>query len=259
MTTADAGRLETVTMLRGSVPATLVDPASGDRPRRAVVVVQDARGITPYLASVCHRLADAGWLAVAPHLYHRDGIAEVDRAGSWATATQQMTTLTGVGIAADVDACLGHLAEVGIEPHRTAAIGFCMGGTVALFTATRHALGAAVSFYGGGVSRPYWDDVPPLLELAPQLRTPWLGLYGEADALITMAEIEALRAATAQAGVATELVTYPDAGHAFHSDDREAVYRPSAAADAWKRAMTFLDRTVGTGKRVGSQPGDGSR
>jgi carboxymethylenebutenolidase len=155
-----------------------------------------------------------------------------------------MATLTGAGIAADVDACLGHLADAGVEPRHTAVIGFCMGGTVALFTATRHALGAAVSFYGGGVSKPYWDGVPPLLELAPQLRTPWLGLYGEADALITMDEIEALRAAAARAPVPTELVTYPDAGHAFHSDDREAVYRPAAAADAWARTLAFLDRTV---------------
>jgi carboxymethylenebutenolidase len=91
------------------------------------------------------------------------------------------------------------------------------------------------------VSKPYWDGVAPLVGLAPNLRTPWLGLYGEEDALITEAEVEALRDAAAQAGVPTELVTYPGAGHAFHSDDREAVYRPAAAVDAWARASAFLD------------------
>ena len=244
---ADTGHLETVTLARQSVPATVFAPAADDPPRGGVVVVQDARGITPYLVSVLDRLADRGWLAIAPHLYHRDGTAEVDRADSWAGATDMMTTLTGAGIAADVDACLGHIADAGIAPASTALLGFCMGGTVALFTATRHALGAAVSFYGGGVSRPYWDGVPPLVELAPALRTPWLGLYGERDALITVAEIEALRRAAARSAVPTELVAYPDAGHAFHSDDRAAVYRPAPAADAWARATAFLDRAAGPG------------
>ena len=243
MTTVDAANLHTI-MARGSVPATLAAPAADDPPHRAVVVVQDARGITPYLKSVCARIAGNGWLAIAPHLYHRDGIAEVDPAGSWARASAQMATLTGTGISADVNACLAHVADAGIGPAGTAVLGFCMGGTVALHTGVRHALGAAVSFYGGGVSTPSWVGVPPLVEIAPRLRTPWLGLYGESDALITVAEIETLRTAAAHAPVETELITYPDAGHAFHSNDREAVYRPAAAADAWKRATAFLDRTV---------------
>jgi carboxymethylenebutenolidase len=225
----------------GGVPVTVVAPATEDSPRGGVVVIQDARGITPYLVSVCDRLAGAGWLAVAPHLYHRAGIAEVDPAGSWAEAPARMGTLTGAGIAADVDASLDHLAGAGVGPERTAVLGFCMGGTVALFTGTRRPLAAAVSFYGGGVSRPYWDGVPPLVELAPRLRTPWLGLYGEEDALITGAEIEALRAAAARADVPTELVSYPGAGHAFHSDDRAALHRPTPARNAWNRTLTFLN------------------
>lgn len=238
------GHLDAVVSARGQVPATVVSPDADDPPRGGVLVLQDARGITPYLASVCERLAGAGWLAIAPHLYHRDGIAEVDRAGSWAAAIPQMATLTGGGIAADVDACLGHLADTGVEASQTAVVGFCMGGTAALFTATRHRLGAAVTFYGAGVSTPYWDGVAPLVELAPTLRTPWLGLYGEQDSLISVDEIVSLREAASAAPVPTEMVSYPDAGHGFHSDDREAVYRPAAAADAWSRALAFLDERL---------------
>ena len=116
-----------------------------------------------------------------------------------------------------------------------------MGGTVALFTATRHRLGAAVSFYGGGVRTPYWDGVPPLVDLAPLLRTPWLGLYGEEDKLISVDDVAELREAAGRAGVPTEIVSYPGAGHAFHSDDRAAVYRAEAAADAWARTLALLD------------------
>ncbi|MGF7237069.1 MAG: dienelactone hydrolase family protein [Frankia sp.] len=223
-----------------AVPATVASPPG--TPLGGVIVIQDARGITPYLRSVLVRLADGGWLAVAPHLYHRDGIAEVDPTDGWAGALDQMPRLSGEGISDDVDASLAYLGAQGQLPGRTAVLGFCMGGTVALFTATRHVLGGAVSFYGGGVSAAAWDGVPPLLDLAPRLTTPWLGLYGEEDQLISTDEIEALRSAAATAAVPTELISYPGAGHAFHSDDRPAVYREEAATDAWNRALAYLPR-----------------
>jgi carboxymethylenebutenolidase len=224
------------------VPATVSAPVGGPGPRGGVILVQDARGITPYLRSVLERLADEGWLAVAPHLYHRDGIDEVDPADGWAAAMPQMARLTGAGIADDTDAALAHLGAAGLLPGRSAILGFCMGGTVALATGVRHALGAAVTFYGGGVSAAAWDGVAPLVELAPSLASPWLGLYGEDDELITRDEIAALRDAAAGSAVPNELVSYPGAGHAFHSDDRAAVYRQDAATDAWQRAIAWLDR-----------------
>ncbi|WP_239374243.1 dienelactone hydrolase family protein [Frankia sp. Cj5] len=244
---SENGQLRTVATLGGAVPATVVAPAADDPPYGGVIVVHDARGITPYLTSVCARLAQAGWLAVAPHLYHRDGFAEVEPAGGWPTAVARMGTLTGPAIAADIDACLAHLAHNGFGPERTAVIGFCMGGTVALGTAARHSMGAAVSFYGGGVSTPYWEGCAPLVEIAPSLRTPWLGLYGEDDALISRAEIEVLRAAATTSAVPTDLIVYPGAGHAFHSDDRAEVYRPEAARDAWRRTLSWLRSQVAPG------------
>lgn len=225
----------------GTVPLTIVAPAADDPPRGGVIVIQDARGITPYLVSVCDRLADAGWLAIAPHLYHRRGFDEVDPADGWREAIPAMGTLTGPDIDTDVDAALAYLDTAGLPTAQRAIIGFCMGGTVALHTATRFPLPAAVSFYGGGVSTSPWSGVPPLVEAAPRLRGAWLGLYGEEDDLISREEIAALRAAAGRSGQQTELISYPNAGHAFHSDDREAIYRPVVAADAWSRALAFLD------------------
>jgi carboxymethylenebutenolidase len=224
-------------------PLTACPPA---RERQGgVIVIHDARGITPYLRSVCERLAGEGWLAVAPHLYHRQGFAETPRDGGWASAATDMLSLDGTEISADVDSARGYLATSEVDGANTAIIGFCMGGTVALATAARASLAAAVSFYGGAVSTAYWAGVAPLVELAPDLRGPWLGLYGDQDALITPAEISALRAAAATSAGPTELISYPDAGHAFHSDDRPAIYRPEAAADAWARTLAFLHQHAG--------------
>jgi len=229
------------------VPATIAAPPADDPAMGAVIVVHDARGATPYLASVCDQLAGAGLFALAPHLYHWEGFSEVDPEGSWPSASQDMLRLTVTGINLDIDAALLHLREAGFGVGRVAILGFCMGGTVALHAATRHALGAAVSFYGGAVSSPYWDGIPPLLQLAPSLRTPWLGLYGEQDDLISLADIKDLRAAAEQAQAPTALVTYPGAGHGFHCGDRDWLYRPEAAEDAWKRAVDWIESNIEPG------------
>lgn len=226
---------------RRTTPATVVAPAADDPPRAGVLVVHDARGITPYLVSVCDELAEAGYLALAPHLYHRDAIREVDPTDGWAGAIPQMKTLTGRNIESDVDACVGHLADAGFDLGQIGILGFCMGGTVGLYAATRAPFGGAVSFYGGSVGSAIWPGVPPLVDVAPRLRGPWLGLYGEEDTMISMTEIQELSAAAARSGAPTELITYPGAGHAFHSHDRASVHRPEAATDAWHRALTFLD------------------
>ena len=82
---------------------------------------------------------------------------------------------------------------------------------------------------------------PPLVELAPRLQAPWLGLYGDLDQGISVADVEALRAAAATSGRPTEVVRYPDAGHGFNCDQRPS-YNPQAAALARTRTLEFLDR-----------------
>ncbi|MCK9928977.1 dienelactone hydrolase family protein [Frankia sp. Mgl5] len=226
----------------GTVPVSVAAPASAVSPRGGVIVIPDARGITNYVLSVCEQLCAEGWLALTPHLYHRDGLTEVPVA----EGSSKMLTLTAAGIAADVDACLEHLATVGLPPSRAAIIGFCMGGTAAFLTSVRHRLGAAVSFYGGAVSTPYWTGAPPLLDVADQLRTPWLGLYGENDTWVTLDEIRSLRAAAARAPVPTELISYPGAQHAFHTPERPSTHDPVAARDAWARMLRWLETHVAT-------------
>jgi carboxymethylenebutenolidase len=209
-----------------------------------VVVVQEAFGVTDYIEDVCQRFADADWLAVAPHLFHRTGDPVLDQT-DFDAVRPHMAALTAEGIAADVDAALDYLEGAGF-PHQAAGIvGFCMGGSVALATAARRQLGAAVTFYGGGVSTGRFG-YPPLVELAARLRSPWLGLFGDQDQSIPVEDIEALRAAAADASVPTEVVRYADAGHGFHRDGG-AAHHAESAADAWHRTLDWFARYLTTG------------
>jgi carboxymethylenebutenolidase len=151
-----------------------------------------------------------------------------------------MASLTGDGILADVDAAID---ELRLPTARIAIVGFCMGGTVALYAGAMRALGAAVSFYGGGVTESRWPGVPPLVELAPGLRSPWLGLYGECDQGIPVEQVEALRAAAALAPVPTRIERFP-AGHAFFNDARAGSYDEPSATKAWPLVLSWLRQNL---------------
>jgi len=222
----------------GSMPTFAATPDG--MARGGVVVVQEAFGVTGHIERICERLAAAGWTAIAPALFHRQGSPVFAYDAGFAEIRQVMGGLTREGLTADLAASFEHLVSAGFTGTRRGIIGFCMGGAVALFAGTEHALGAAVTFYGGGVREGRFG-LPSLIELAPTLQTPWLGAYGDRDSGIGVDDVEALRAAASTAAVETEIVRYPDAEHGFNCEDRPAVYNPEAAADAWGRALAFFD------------------
>lgn len=217
-------------------PLTVREPDSS--PKGGVVVVQEAFGVNDHIVDVAGRFADAGYLAVVPHVFHRSGdpVLPYD---DMSQIIPHFSALTADGILADVDAALAHLAGAGVPPARSGVVGFCMGGTVALAVATRRDIGAAVTFYGGGLSAGRFG-FDPLIDEAPRLRAPWLGLFGDLDEGIPVDDVERLRAAAATSGQATEVVRYADAGHGFHCDQRES-YHPPSAHDAWTRTIAFFD------------------
>lgn len=229
-----------LTTADGPTPAVIAEPVQPAR--GGVVVIHEAFGLTEHITDVCRRFAAAGWRAVAPDLYHRQGSPVFDYS-DLTGALAVMRTLAGDDLLEDIDASLILLAESGTPMDRSAIVGFCMGGTVAFHAAVRRPLGAAVSFYGGGIREPRFGE-PPQLDVAGDLQTPWLGLYGDADHSIPVDDVEALRKVVAQAKVDTEIVRYPGAAHAFHNDARPGVYDPAAARDAWARTLTWLEAHV---------------
>ena len=208
----------------------------------AVVVIQEAFGVNNHIEDVTRRFAAAGYRAVAPHLFHRTGDPMLDY-GNFQHVMPHMQALSEAGLTTDLGATFDYLGAAGFELPRVGVVGFCMGGSVA-FLAAHQPIGAAVSFYGGGVVEGRFG-MPSLQDLAPRLRAPWLGLYGDLDQSIPVEHVELLREATAKASMPTEIVRYPDAGHGFHCDARDS-YHESSATDAWGRTLEWFGRYLTT-------------
>lgn len=208
-------------------------------PRGAVIVLQEAFGVNVHIRELCHRFATAGYVAVAPHLFHRSGDPELGYEDMQEVMVHIMQLEAGK-IEADLEATFRQLAQMGLEGKQIAVVGFCMGGSISFVAGCYWELGAAVTFYGGGITQGRFG-LPPLIDLAPTLKTPWLGLFGDLDGSIPINEVEGLRTATAIAGPDSEIVRYPDANHGFNCDMRSSYHEPSAT-DGWRRTLAWLDQ-----------------
>ncbi|MFY9588807.1 MAG: dienelactone hydrolase family protein [Actinomycetota bacterium] len=232
-------RTGTITLSTADGPMVLYE-AVPDDPRAAVIVIQEAYGVNDYIERVARDLAEAGYHAVAPHLYHRTG-GEIVPYDDIQKAVEMIATLDDDKELMDADAAIEHLRAAGFADRSIGIVGFCMGGRMTFLVAARRAIGAGVGFYGGAIV-PGW--APKFAALAGECETleaPWLGLFGDKDMSIPVEQVEELRGALKAAPVETEIVRYPEAGHGFHSEPR-ASFVPDAAADAWSRTLEWFAR-----------------
>jgi carboxymethylenebutenolidase len=206
--------------------------------RGAVIVLQEAFGVNDHIRNICHRFAAAGYVAVAPHLFHRSGDPELGYEDMQEVMLHIMQ-LEADNLETDLEATFTLLASMGFEGRQVAVVGFCMGGSISFIAGCYWELGAAVTFYGGGIAQGRFG-LPPLFDIAPTLKTPWLGLFGDLDTSIPVVEVEGLREVTAGAVPDTDVVRYPEANHGFHCDAR-ASYHEASATDGWRRTLEWLD------------------
>jgi carboxymethylenebutenolidase len=207
----------------------LATPASGGGP--GVIVIQEWWGLVAHIKAVADRFASAGFVALAPDLYRGESTQKPDEAG------RLMMALDIDRAVRDLDGAVRYLlARPGVTPKRVGAVGFCMGGQLALAAGCKNAsVGAVVDFYG----------VHPNVTLDfSALRAPVLGLFAERDAFVTPDVAHGLERALGAAGQAVDFHIYPDADHAFFNDTRPDVYHPEAARDAWKRTVDFLHENL---------------
>jgi len=212
--------------------------------RGGIVVIQEAFGVNAHIRDVTQRFASAGYHAIAPAYFHRAGGGAVEDYTDFAAIFPLFEGLTDDGILMDSDAALEHLRQQGFADGQLGVVGFCFGGRASFLVSLRRRLGAGVGFYGGGIATKGVLPFPALAPEAANLQTPWLGLFGDEDASIPVADVEHLREALRAAAVATEIVRYPGAGHGFHCDAR-ADYHEAAAREAWRRTLDWFGRRLG--------------
>ncbi len=219
----------------------LARPAGGDK-RPGVIVWMEIFGINSHIRDVVERVAAEGYVALAPDFFHRTG-PDVeygyDDAGM-AGGMKLLGQLDADEMISDARAALAYLRGRPDATGKVGVMGFCIGGHMTYLTACETDVAAAASFYGGGIAAPQgMGGKPSTIGRSGQIRGKMLALFGEKDALIPPAQVEAIRAALAKAGSKHEVVVYPGADHGFFCDQR-ATYQKEAAEDAWKRVKTLF-------------------
>lgn len=224
----------------GALPVYFAAPAEGDA-LPVVLVVQEIFGVHEHIRDVCRRLAKAGYLAVAPELYFRQGDAS-----SYNNIPQLISSVVskvpGAQVMADLDHTVTWAGTHGGDTSRLAITGFCWGGRIVwLYAAHNPAVKAAAAWYGRLAGKASKLTPKNPLDLAADIQAPVLGLYGALDQGIPVSDVEAMRSALDAAGKTSEFVIYPDAGHAFNADYRPS-YREGPATDGWKRMLAWFEK-----------------
>jgi len=197
----------------------------------AVVVIQEWWGLVPHIEDLVERFAREGFVALAPDLYHGKTTKSPDEAGKMLMemdAERALQDISGAG------AYLMQRPECSSKTY--GVVGFCMGGALAKYTATKdHNVSAAVSFYGGFKKVDYdWENMSGAILL----------IAGELDRGVPAKGERELADKLQSLGKKAEVQTYPNADHAFFNDTRPEVYNKEASEEAWRRTLAFFRTNI---------------
>ena len=225
------------------MPAYHARPKQTDGLLPVVIVVQEIFGIHEHIRDVCRRLALEGYLAIAPELYFREGDPN-DFADIPTLLSGLVAKVPDSQVLADLDHVASWASRNGGDAHQLMITGFCWGGRITWLYAAHGPVKAGVAWYGRLVGQASELTPKHPVDLAPILKAPVLGLYGEKDTGIPLDTVDKMKTALSSGSPqakASEFVVYPDAPHAFHADYR-ASYRKEAAEDGWKRALAWFHK-----------------
>ncbi|MCX4164025.1 MULTISPECIES: dienelactone hydrolase family protein [Paraburkholderia] len=223
------------------VPAYRAQP-KGKTHLPVIIVVHEIFGVHEHIADVCRRFAKAGYLAIAPNLYTREGDASIYPTIQQLNE-QLVSKVPDAQVLADLDATVAWAGEHGGDLRRVGVNGFCWGGRITwLYAEHNPNVRAAVAWYGR-VAGDHTAMTPanPIDRVA-DLHAPVLGLYGRQDTSIPQDTLEQMKQAITEGpreGRGSQFVVYDDAGHAFFADYRPS-YKKADAEDGWRRALAWF-------------------
>lgn len=227
-----------ITVNGQQVPVYRAQP-QGKKDLPVVLVVSEIFGVHEHIADVARRFAKLGYLALAPDLFVRQGnpatynsVAEVMK--------EVVSKVPDEQALHDLDACVAWAKNNGGNTDKLGITGFCWGGRITwLYAAHNPKLKAGVAWYGRLVGEKTALAPANPVDIAPSLKVPVLGLYGGKDTGITLDTVEKMKAALAQGSSKSEIVIFPNSGHAFHADYRPS-YVEADAKDGWKRCVDWF-------------------
>ncbi|WP_008312076.1 dienelactone hydrolase family protein [Leptolyngbya sp. PCC 6406] len=227
------------------IPAYLAQPvAAGSYP--AVVVIQEIFGVNAHIREVANRIAQEGYIAIAPHIYHRQvpnfevGYSDEEMA----LGRQYKAGTTAEELLSDIQGAIAYLRQGILSlDGKVGCIGFCFGGHVAYLAATLPEIHATASFYGAGIAQFTPGGGAPTLSHTAEITGTLYGFFGTEDALIPLAEVDAIEAALKVNQVPHQIIRYPGARHGFFCDHR-ASYDPAAATDAWAKVSALFAKEL---------------
>ena len=227
-------------------------PAYVSRPEKAkgsvpiIIVASEIFGVHEYIADVTRRFAKLGYLAIAPEFFTRAG--DPNTYGTTAEIQKNIVAKTpDIQVLNDLQAALVWAGKNGGDLKRVGVTGFCWGGRITWLSATLPQVRAGVAWYGRVIGEKTEGNPRHPVDIAVDLKAPVLGLYGGADAGISLESVEQMRAALAEAAPknpaakASMIEVYPDTPHAFHADYR-ATYREGPAKDGWEKCIAWFKK-----------------
>jgi carboxymethylenebutenolidase len=216
------------------MPATVARPVGGTGP--GVLIIHDIFGRSPFYENLAARLATAGFVALLPELFFRQGPL---RERSLEAAFARRAQLDEVCSLDDLEAAVGYL-----RAERVGVVGFCMGGTLALNLAARRDDLATVCYYGfvAGESHASARSAPPPIDQIDRMSGPILGFWGDQDPGVKMTDVARFASRAAQRGLRFEHAIYPGLGHAFMAQSGLDPHHPAyqMACESWTRALDFF-------------------
>jgi len=222
-----------------NMPAFHARPRDAAAPLPVVMVVSEIFGVHEHIRDICRRLAKAGYLAIAPELFFRQGEAS-DYDDIPTLLKELISKVPDTQVLADLDHVANWASRHDGDMRRLAITGFCWGGRITwLYAAHNPQLKAAVAWYGKLVGDKTIKQQKQPVDIAVDLNAPVLGLYGAKDDGIPLESVETMRQALRAANSHAEIIVYPDAGHAFNADYRPS-YHAESAADGWARMLAWF-------------------
>ena len=232
---------KTVEVTSSGLPVYVAMPMGND-PRRAVIVLQEIFGVNGHIRDVTERLARAGYVALAPALYHRQapGFETGYTPEDIQVGRQYKVQTRADELLGDIQATIDYARTLPqVQPGGVGCIGFCFGGHVAYLAATLKDTVAIASFYGAGIPDTAFGSGPVALARTPQITGTLHCFFGREDASIPAAAVGQIRSALQQAHIDHQIFEYDGAGHGFFCD-RRGSYNPAAAADAWEKVKQLF-------------------